>query len=59
MQKWRYCQSEDWRLNGELRLIDANDYGRFVDAERDPRQVDRLCTRMKRGGNRMTDTDEK
>ena len=56
MQKWRYCQSEDRRLNGELRLTNANDCGRFVDAERDPRQ---LYTRMKRGENRMTDTQTK
>jgi hypothetical protein len=39
LEKWRYCQSEGWRLNGELRLTDANDCGRFVDAERDPRQL--------------------
>ena len=56
MQKWRCCQSEDWRLNGELRLTDANDCGGFVDAERDLRQ---LYTRMKRGGNKTTDTQTK
>lgn len=33
-EKGRRCRSEDWRLNGEFRLTDANDCGRFVDAER-------------------------
>ena len=46
-------------MNVEFRLTDANDCGRFVDAERKSEASDGLYTRMRRGENRMTDTQTK